>query len=200
MEENREKEFYITEIPDKVFEKMKGRTYKENCTVPRSELRYLHLLHKNLLGETKEGEMVVNRRIAEDVLEIFEQLYHTGYPIEKVRLTDEYEADDELSMRDNNSSSFNFRFISYTTKVSKHGLGMAVDINPLYNPYIKEVQGVRVVEPETAEPYTNREADYPYKITREDLCCQLFLAHGFEWGGDWTKCKDYQHFEMPDEK
>lgn len=80
---------------------------------------------------------MVNKAIAEDVLAIFRQLYEAEYPIEKVRLVDEYDADDEASMSDNNSSAFNFRFISHTTKISKHGLGMAVDINTLYNPYVK---------------------------------------------------------------
>jgi hypothetical protein len=117
--------------------------------------------------------------------------------IEKIRLVDEYDADDELSMEDNNSSAFNFRFISHTTRVSKHGLGLAVDINTLYNPYTKVVDGVRIVEPITGEPYLDREADFPCKIDHDDLCYRLFIEHGFEWGGDWEDRKDYQHFEIP---
>ena len=46
-------------------------------------------------------------------------------------------------------------------------------------------------------PYLDRDKEFPYKITRDDLCCQLFLEHGFNWGGDWENSKDYQHFEMP---
>ena len=155
------------------------------------------MLHVDLNGETHEGEMIVNYHIAEDVLEILRQLYEANYPIERVRLVDEYDADDERSMEDNNSSSFNFRFISHTTRVSKHGLGLAVDINTLYNPYTKTVDGERIVEPVTGEPYLDREADFPYKIDHEDLCFKLFTEHGFEWGGDWEDRKDYQHFEIP---
>ena len=125
------------------------------------------------------------------------QLYEANYPIERIRLVDEYDADDERSMEDNNSSSFNFRFISHTTRVSKHGLGLAVDINTLYNPYTKTVDGERIVEPVTGEPYLDREADFPYKIDHDDLCFKLFTEHGFEWGGDWEDRKDYQHFEIP---
>ena len=124
-----EEAFYISKIPDDIFEKMQGKSYKADCTVPREDLRYLHVLHMGFDGQTKEGELVVNKAIAEDVLAIFRQLYEAEYPIEKVRLVDEYDADDEASMSDNNSSAFNFRFISHTTKISKHGLGMAVDIN-----------------------------------------------------------------------
>ena len=144
--------------------------------------------------------MIVNRHIAEDVLDILKQLYEADYPIEKIHLVDEYDADDEASMEDNNSSSFNFRFISHTTRVSKHGLGLAVDINTLYNPYTKIVDGERIIEPITGEPYLDREADFPYKIDENNLCYKLFLEHGFEWGGAWEDRKDYQHFEIPTEK
>lgn len=189
--------FYITEITDDIFARMKGKSFKDDCTLPREDLRYLHVLHVDTEGNTHEGEMVVNYHIAEDVLEILKELYEAGYPIERMRLVDEYGADDETSMRDNNSSSFNFRFISHTTRVSKHGLGLAVDINTLYNPYTKVVDGKRIVEPATGEPYLDRDADFPYKITEDDLCCRLFLEHGFEWGGHWSDRKDYQHFEVP---
>ena len=153
------------------------------------------MLHVGLDGETHEGELIVNYHIAEDVLDILRRLYEAKYPIEKIRLVDEYGADGELSMEDNNSSSFNFRFISHTTRVSKHGLGLAVDINTLYNPYTKVVDGERIIEPAAGAPYLDRDADFPYKIERGDLCYNLFISHGFEWGGDWPDRKDYQHFE-----
>lgn len=154
--------FYMTPITDEIFERIQGKSFKGDCTLPREDLRYLHVLHVDLDGVEHEGEMIVNYHIAEDVLDILRQLYEAGYPIEKIRLVDEYDADDELSMEDNNSSSFNFRFISHTTRVSKHGLGLAVDINTLYNPYTKVVDDERIVEPVTGEPYLDRDADFPY--------------------------------------
>ena len=190
--------FYITEITDEIFDRIYGKSFKEDCTLPREELRYLHVLHRDLDGNIHEGEMIVNRHIAEDVLEILRQLYEADYPIERIRLVDEYDADDEASMEDNNSSAFNFRFISHTTRVSKHGLGLAVDINTLYNPYTKIVHGERMIEPINGEPYLDRDADFPYKIDESDLCYKLFIEHGFEWGGAWEDRKDYQHFEIPD--
>lgn len=191
-------DFYISEITDELFDRMKGKSYKDECNVPREDLRYIHILHKNLEGNTCEGEMVCHKIIAQDLLEIFEELYLNDYPIERMVLIDEYGADDETSMTANNSSCFNYRVISHTTKISKHGLGIAVDINPLYNPYTKIVDGTRIVEPAAGEPYLDREADFPYKIDEDDLCYKLFIEHGFEWGGSWTSAKDYQHFEMPD--
>ena len=187
--------FYITPIPDDIFAKMQGRSYKADCTIDREELRYVHILHTGFDGETKEGELVVNKAIADDVLAIFEELYRAKYPIEKVRLVDEYGADDEASMSDNNSSAFNFRTISHTTTISKHGLGMAIDINPLYNPYVKTVNGALSIEPANAAVYVDQSEDHPYRIDHDDLCYKLFIEHGFTWGGDWVHSKDYQHFE-----
>ncbi len=163
------------------------------------DLRYLRLLYKDLKGTTRFGEIVCNVYIVHDLLDIFSRLYMDGYPIEKIRLVDEYGADDEASMSGNNSSCFNFRYISYTNKVSKHGLGMAVDINPLYNPYVKEVDGRLNIEPASAEPYLDRGLAFPCKIDEQDLCCRLFKEHGFIWGGEWEGRKDYQHFEVSDE-
>ena len=190
--------FYMTKITDDVFARIKGKSFKKDCTLPRKDLRYLHVLHKDINGKTLQGEMIVNKHIAKDVLTILRALYDNNYPIEKIRLVDEYNADDEASMEDNNSSAFNFRFISHTTKVSKHGLGLAVDINTLYNPYVKTVDGTRIIEPVTAEPYLDRKADFNYKIKKGDLCYRLFKKYGFEWGGEWSDRKDYQHFEIPD--
>ena len=192
--------FYIQPLSDEIFRRIYGKSFKKDCLLPRDDLRYLHVLHKDLDQTEHEGEMILNRHIADDVLEIMNLLYEKGYHIEKIRLIDEYDADDEASMRDNNSSAFNFRFISYSNIVSKHGLGLAVDINPLYNPYTKTVYGKISVEPATGAPYLDRKADFPYKIDENDLCFRLFTERGFEWGGHWEDSKDYQHFEIPDKQ
>jgi len=198
---NDTKNFYACEFTEEseIFSRIKGKSYKDDCTVPLSDLRYLHVLHMGFDGETYEGELICNKYIAEDLLEIFEELYEAGYEIEKIKLVDEYDADDEASMADNNLSAFNFRFISHTTKISKHGYGLAVDINTLYNPYVKTVDGNLSIEPANATEYVDRTKDFPHKIDENDLAYKLFTEHGFEWGGSWTKSKDYQHFEMPDD-
>lgn len=191
--------FSYSPIPDAIFEIMKGKSFKTDCTIPREELSYLRIRYVDLQGKTQDGEMVVNRRIAETVLSIFQELYAAKYPIEKIRLVDHYDADDERSMTDNNSSSFNFRFISHTTKVSKHGMGAAIDINPLYNPYVKMVNGKLSIEPAAGAPYVDRSRTFPMKIDESNLAFQIFTKYGFEWGGSWEGRKDYQHFEIPDE-
>ncbi|WP_297906218.1 M15 family metallopeptidase [uncultured Parabacteroides sp.] len=110
-------------------------------------------------------------------------------------LVDEYNADDERSMQANNSSSFNFRFIHGTSKLSTHSMGYAIDINPKYNPYVKESNGKIIYSPENAKEYIDRSANFPYKIDHNDLCFKEFKKRGFTWGGDWSHLKDYQHFE-----
>ena len=187
--------FVVCQIDDKTFARMQGKSYKAECTIPRSELRYIKALHITQDGAILMGEMVVNRAIAENVVTILRRLYEAGYPIERMVLVDEYNADDELSMRANNSSAFNYRHTPGGTRLSAHSRGMAVDINPLYNPYVKNYPDRVYVAPATARDYVNRYGAFPYKIDRDDLCCRLFLERGFEWGGDYKTIKDYQHFE-----
>ena len=159
------------------------------------DLRHLRVLHKDAEGVVHRGEMVVNKSIAKDVLEIFFKLYEAGYPIERMCLMDRYNGDDEASMCDNNTSSFNFRMVEGATSLSRHARGMAVDINPLYNPCVRQRSGQTQVQPATARPYIDRTTPSPYILRRGDLCHTLFVQHGFRWGGAWRSLKDYQHFE-----
>ena len=188
--------FKAEPISNQVFARMKGKSFPATCTVSRDDLRYIRALHYDADRNIRVGEMVANKAIAADLVSIFRQLYEARYPIERMVLIDDYNADDEQSMRDNNSSSFCFRAIAGTTKLSHHARGMAVDINTLYNPYFKRrADGTLFVQPATATPYLDRSKKHPYTISRGDLLHRLFTEHGFEWGGDWTSCKDYQHFE-----
>jgi len=187
--------FTSSPIDSVLFQRMKGKSYKNNCTVPLSELRYLQVLHYDFEGNIQHGELVCNKAICNDLLEIFEALYKARYPIERMKLIDEYNADDELSMTDNNTSCFNFRTIAGTNKLSAHSRGMAIDINPLYNPYVKTRSGRTTVSPVAGKEYADRSRPFPHKIDRNDLCYRLFVAHGFSWGGAWRSSKDYQHFE-----
>ncbi len=187
--------FYKEELTDEVFARMDGVSYPQNAQIGREELCYLRVLHTGFDEKTYIGELVVNQKIADDVLEIMKELYENHYPIEKMHLIDEYGADDEASMSDNNTSAFNYRTIAGTNRLSKHGQGLAVDINPRYNPCVRTKNGITTVEPQNGSAYVDRNADFSYKITEGDLCLQLFLEHGFTWGGSWNSVKDYQHFE-----
>lgn len=195
--ENLMEGFGIYEIGDDIYARIKGKSYKDNCRVPLDQLRYLKVMHYDGEGAVKEGEIICNAALATDLIDIFQNLYKAQYPIERIELIDGYDADDIKSMQANNTSCFNYREIAGTTKLSEHALGLAIDINPLYNPWVKIKEGKTLVSPEEGRPYVDREADFPYKIDRDDLLYKEFIAHGFEWGGDWTSLKDYQHFEKP---
>ena len=188
-------DFCQQEITDSIFARIEGKSFKEDCTTRREDLRYLRVLHYNKVGEVLQGELICHKDIADDLLAIFRELYQAKYPIERMVLIDEYDADDEASRRANNTSAFNYRKASGMRTLSKHSTGMAIDINPLYNPLVKHREGRTRVYPSNATPYIDRSHDFPYKIVKGDLCCRLFKKYGFSWGGDWKSSKDYQHFE-----
>ncbi len=187
--------FRQEEISDEVFSEMQGKSWPEGCTIAREDLRYLSLLYKDVEGNVHEGEMICNKKIADTLIDIFRQLYEADYPIEKMVLIDEYAGDDDASMSDNNTSCFNYRVVSGTNNLSKHAMGLAVDLNPRYNPYIRKVNGAESIEPENGKEYADRSQDFQYKIDKEDLAYKLFTQAGFTWGGSWKSVKDYQHFQ-----
>lgn len=196
--------FYSEPLSDNLRRYMTGVSYPANegenaVTNPAitfDELRYVHIYHYNFEGSVSEGELICNEYIAQDLLEIFYELYRNEYQIAKVLLIDEYNGDDEASMNDNNTSCFNYRVVSGSSSLSKHALGLAIDINPLYNPYITyNKDGTENVAPTAAYAYADRSAGFPYKIDENDLCYKLFTEHGFIWGGNWNSVKDYQHFQ-----
>lgn len=188
--------FLATAIPDSVWTRMQGKTYHQNAYIQRSDLRYLRLHYVDFEGEERVGEMVCNRAIADDLLDIFRQLFEARYPIERIQLPDDFDADDERQMRANNTSCFCFRVIKGSTKLSAHAQGLAVDLNPLYNPCVKTRRdGTLFIQPSTAAPYVDRSRRFAHKIDRQDLAYRLFIQHGFSWGGAWRSSKDYQHFE-----
>lgn len=196
--------FRAYELPDEVVRRMRGASMPaEDCPITPAMLRYLPLLHRTADGTIKTGEMVVAKEIAGDVAAIFLRLYREGYPIERIRLIDDYGASDEKSMEANNTSAFCYRQVSGTRRLSKHSRGLAIDINPLYNPCFHYSRGkngqptrrITRVQPASATPYTDRTKAFGYKIEAADLAVKLFKEKGFRWGGDWRSMKDYQHFE-----
>ena len=185
-------------LPEYVKEKMIGVSYRENPDISLDELRYVRIIHYDFQGQIQEGELVVNQKIAYPVMRAFYQLYKWEYPIERVRLVDDFDGDDEASMEANNTSAFNYRTVEGRDELSKHALGMAIDINPLMNPYVRE-DGYF---PKNATEYLERDitlckGEHKDKmIHKKDMAYKIFKRNGFLWGGDWEDCKDYQHFYM----
>lgn len=167
-------------------------SWKENNPIPLEDLRYITVLHWGFDDVVHRGELVVHKNVALEVIEIFEELYNEKFPIEKMILIDEYFANDEASMEDNNSSAFCSRPITGTTnRFSLHSYGIAIDINPKINPYVKG----EVVLPESGRAYLNRDQSVQGIINMDSCCYKIFKSKGWVWGGNWKSPKDYQHFE-----
>lgn len=193
-----ESSFYIEEIDDELKAYMRGKSYADNIDedlVNFDMLRHVVILYNDFEGNTVDGEIVCSELIADDILDIFKKLYDGGYQLEEVSLVDKYDADDDASMEADNTSCFNYRVVDNTTKLSYHAYGLAIDVNPFYNPYVQFRNGADYICPEASEPYADRDAEFAYKIDENDLAYKLFTEHGFNWGGNWNSCKDYQHFE-----
>ncbi len=189
--------FTSNELSDDIKNRITGVSYPPGCGISYDDLRYLQLSYVDFNGQTQLGEMICNKAVANDLIQIFSELYHAGYQIDKIKLIEEYGADDDLSCADDNTSCFNYRVVAGSTNLSKHALGVAVDINPFYNPYVTYPNGTVRISPPGSEPYADRKADFPHKIDENDLAYKLFTKHGFTWGGHWKTLKDYQHFQKP---
>ena len=187
--------FYYQKLDDALKKRITGMSYPandENCIITYDDLRYIGLQYVDFDGKEHEGELIVHKKLAKEVTQIFRALYLAQYPLTCVRLVDDYgePGDDNLSMAANNTSAFNYRRVTGSKTLSRHSYGAAIDINPLYNPYI---DGGRIA-PENGAKYADRSLDFPGKIDHDDLCYKLFIENGWTWGGDWKGDKDYQHF------
>ena len=189
--------FTAVPIEGGILDRIRGVSYKPGSSLPLEQLRYLRIPHyPDIHGDIVLGEMICNVSIAEDLLEIFRALFDRHYPIARMRLIDDYGGDDDASMRANNSSCFNDRPKAWSrTEKSRHALGLAVDINPFYNPLVRVRGGVVRVFPAESKAFADRSQVFDYKISKGDLCYKEFIARGFRWGGSWASSQDYQHFE-----
>ena len=187
--------FYIKKIPKKIWKEMQGKSYHKGCPVKKSGLRLLRVLYHGYDKKTYIGELIVAKKVSKDFKSIFYKLYKKKYQFGKIQRIDAYNGDDDASIADDNTSCFNHRVVAGSTNLSKHAYGIAIDINPLYNPYVCWVNGKMKVSPPKGKKYANRKKKFKHKITKKDLCYKYFNAKGYFWGGDWRTIKDYQHFQ-----
>lgn len=194
------KGFTSQKIDGNIARRIQGKSYKKGAEISMGCLRYLKMMYVDFEGNLHQGEMIVNKKIARRTLKIFYRLYRMKYPIAKMQLVDEYDADDEKSMADNNTSAFNYRKVANTNRLSNHSMGLAIDINPRINPCVN----ANGIAPANSRVYRVRNVSKcrgkyrKYMICRNDKVYKLFKRYGFSWGGDWKHSKDYQHFEMSD--
>ena len=115
--------FNTSQIPKEIISKMQGNSMPQNAKINYDDLTYVTVNYYNFKDEIKKGELIVNKKLGQEVLEIFKELYDKHYQIEKIRLIDEYGANDVKSMEDNNTSAFCYRMIEGTNHLSNHAKG-----------------------------------------------------------------------------
>lgn len=188
--------FSIAEISDSIFQTMDGVSYSKGAPVRLSDLREVRVLHYDFEGDVRAGLIICHKAVAKDMLEIFRELYDIGYQIESILPVDNFGGDDNESMKANNTSCFNYRSTPGGSRLSYHAYGTAIDINPLYNPYVRKTRSGTIVLPEEGKRYADRSVRQTGMIQPGDECVAIFKKHGFTWGGDWRRStRDYQHFE-----
>ena len=181
----------VTPIDDALAGEMRGVSWHPGCPVSIEQLRIIRMPHWGFDGQVHDGELVVHRDVAADVAGVFGTMFAQRFPIARMERVEAYGGDDGASMAGDNTSAFNCREITGGGAFSNHSWGMAIDINPLENPYVKG----GVVEPEAGSAFLDRSDVRPGMIVDGDVVVEAFAAIGWDWGGDWSRLKDYQHFE-----
>ena len=167
-----------------------------NGTCPEEILRRQELVrvwYYSFDERIHRGQLVIDELLVDEVLAVFRLALEKRFPINSVipvshsRFLLSGVWDDDLSMRANNSSGFNYRMIAGTSQLSAHALGRAIDINPMQNPFVRN----DVIQPPGAQ-YDPRQSG---TLTRGCPVVNAFLELGWFWGADLTSLKDYQHFQ-----
>lgn len=190
-----------TPIPDDVWAAMQDVSWHAsfpNCPEcacpPRDDLALLVIPYRDFAGSVKSGRMIVAKSVAYDVAAALQQVIdNTEFRFERIELVDAYGGDDDRSMAANNTSAFNCRATTGGTRLSEHAFGMAIDINPVQNPYVKD----DLTLPPAGSLYDQpdeRSAGGTGVIVPGNGVVEAFAAIGWQWGGDWESLKDYQHF------
>ena len=188
---------HISTITPKIKQRMiQGNSWHKGCPVGLNDLRYLQMRYLDFKGQTKMGEMVVHKDIADEVIEIFHTLYSIGYPIRKMKLVSDYKGSDWQSIEADNTSAFNCRNATGSKKWSKHSYGKAIDLNSIENPYISRSGHIAHKASLQYRKRVHKKDTYADRavLLRNDKAVKLFKKYGWKWGGDWHGMKDYQHF------
>ncbi|MBC6466794.1 M15 family metallopeptidase [Actinomadura alba] len=166
-------------------------SWRPGCPVPLSRLRLLRMTYWGFDRRTHTGEMVVNARVADDVVKVFRRLYDQRYPVRRMQLVDVYKGSDFASIDADNTSAFNCRAATGSSSWSQHAYGLAIDVNPCENPY---VTGSGQTAHKHCRKHVDRARRNPGVIRAGDKTVRAFRSIGWGWGGAWSGTKDYQHF------
>ena len=177
----------VGRVPRRV---VRRSTWRPDCPVPLDDLRYATVSFWGFDDRPHTGEMIVHERVADDIVGVFRRLYRARFPIEEMRVRRAGEIDAPPTGDYNNTDLFDCRPATGGSQWSQHAYGLAIDINPFHNPYLKG----DLVVPELAEAYLDRNSHRPGMIQPGDVVTRAFADIGWGWGGEWNTLKDWQHF------
>ncbi len=164
--------------------------WKPGCPVSIGHLRLLRLTYWGFDKKAHTGYLMVRDIWARKLVGVFKKIYDARFPIRRMKLIDAYGASDAKSMAADNTSAFNGRYVSGTTRWSMHAYGLAIDLNPVENPYVASDH----VSPAAGAKYADRSRKAKGMVHAGDVVVRAFQAIGWGWGGTWSGTKDYQHF------
>jgi D-alanyl-D-alanine carboxypeptidase len=171
--------------------------WQPGCPVGLSDLRVLTVSYRGFDGRTHTGQIITNRQAAAPLATVFHQLYRLHFPIRHMRLADMYGPARSRPADGDVSGSFECRQAVPSPCVggrgtgswSMHAYGLAVDLNPVENPYV----GCGQSRDPASAPYRNRSRHRRGMVTPGVVAA--FRSIGWGWGGSWTgSTKDYMHF------
>jgi hypothetical protein len=165
-------------------------TWRGGCPVHPSDLTLVRMSYWGFDGRRHVGRLVLNRRVARDVVTVFRRLYAARFPIRRMVPVSAYGGSDEASMAADNTSGFNCRYVSGTSRWSMHAYGLAIDVNPVENPYVSDAR----VRPPAGRRYLDRTRRGPGMAVEGGVLVRAFDAVGWQWGGRWSGSSDFQHF------
>ena len=177
-------------------------TWSEECPVAAESLRYVTVTYWGFDGVHRTGEVLVNAAVADDVVSVFQRLHEARFPLEEVRVIRSEELDLPPTGDGNVTTAFVCRPTRGASSWSQHAYGLALDVNPFHNPYLRgaattaaeALEGEAVVLPELATSYIDRDRIRPGMIVAGDVVTTAFREIGWGWGGDWRSLKDWMHF------
>lgn len=169
---------------------MTPSAWRPGCPVALADLRMVRVTFRDFAGGDRRGRIVVHEDVAPAVARIFRSLYRDRVPIRRMEPIEKYKGSDFDSIEADNTSAFNCRRATGSSRWSNHAYGRAVDINPIENPWV-EPGGV--VYHRASRPYVKR-TPRPGMAVEGGPLVRAFDREGWEWGGRWSGTKDYQHF------
>jgi hypothetical protein len=171
--------------------KMTGVSWHPGCPVPLRDLRLLTLSYHGFDGRAHTGRLIVDHSVTTQVVTVFRKLYQAGLPVRRMQLIDVYSGSDFRSIEADNTSAFNCRRATGSSSWSNHAYGLAIDINPIENPYVTVAGSVAH---SASRPYLNRSRRRRGMAYPGGALVSAFRSVGWGWGGYWSGDRDYQHF------